>query len=110
MREGVGFPGTAANSLAEAQEESSILPPDVYDTVRGVLNLETDEGEPVFSEMSEEDCDTHVMGVLLTQHYNMKKAKELFGDRSDNAVMRELSQIHACETYKPQFASSLNWE
>ena len=52
VREGVGFPETAANSLAAAQEESSILPPDVYDTVRGVLNLETDKGEPIFSEMS----------------------------------------------------------
>ena len=107
MREGVGFPKTAAYNLAAAQKESSILPPDVYDTVREVLNLETDEGEPVFSEMSEEDCDTHVMGVLLAQHYNMKKAKELFGDRSDKAVMRELSQIHAYETYEPQKASSL---
>ena len=110
VREGVGFPETAANSLAAAQEESSILPPDLYDTVRGVLNLETDEGEPVFSEIPEEDCETQVLGVLLAQHYNMKKAKELFGDRSDEAVMRELSQIHAYETYEPQFASSLTWE
>ena len=75
-----------------------------------MLNIETGEGEPIYSKMSEEDCDTHVMGVLLAQHYNMKKAKELFGDRSDDAVMRELSQIHAYETYEPQFASSLSWE
>ena len=78
VHERVGFPKTAANSLAAAQENSSILPPDVYDTVRGVLHLETDEGEPIFSEMSEEDCETHVLGVLLAQFYNMKKAKELF--------------------------------
>ena len=39
VHEGVGFPKTAANDLAAAQEDSSILPPDVYDTVRGVLNI-----------------------------------------------------------------------
>ena len=56
-----GFPKTAANNLAAAQEESSILPPDVYDTVRGVLHLQTDEGEPIYSKMSEEDCKAHVV-------------------------------------------------
>ena len=60
--------------------------------------------------MSEEDCDTHILGVLLAEHYSMKKAKELFGDRSDDAVMKELRQIHSYETYEPLKASDLTWE
>ena len=60
--------------------------------------------------MSEEDCDTHIIGVLLAKHYSMKKAKELFGDRSDDAVMKELRQIHPYETYEPLKASNLTWE
>lgn len=107
MHEGVGSPDTAANNLAAAQEESSILTPDVYDTLQGVLNIETDEGEPIFSKMSEEDCDTHILRVLLAQHYNTKKAKELFGDRSDEAVMKELSQSHLYKTYEPVKANNL---
>ena len=82
----------------------------MYETVRGVLHLETDEGKPIFSKMSEEDCETHVLGVLLAQHYNMKKAKELFGDRSDKAIMKELKQIHSYETYEPLKAHDLTWE
>ena len=69
VHEGVGFPEAAANNLAAAQEVPSILPPDVYDTLRGVLHLQTDEGEPIYSKMSEEDYKAHVMGVLMAEHY-----------------------------------------
>ena len=110
VHEGVGFPEAAANNLAAAQEVPSILPTDVYDTVQGVLHLQTDEGEPIYSKMSEEDCKAHVMGVLMAEHYSMKKAKELFGDRSDDAVMKELRQIHSFKTYEPLKASNLTWE
>ena len=107
---GVGFPEAAANNLAAAQGIPSILPPDVYDTVRRVLHIQTSEGEPIFSKMSEEDCDAHIMGVLMAEHYSMKKAKELFGDSAYDAIMKELKQIHLFETYEPLKASELSWE
>ena len=110
VHEGVVLPEAVANNLAAAQEVPSILPPDVYDTVRGGLHLQTDDGEPIYSKMSEEDCEAHVMGVLTAEHYSMKKVKELFGDRSDDAVMKELRQIHPFETYEPLKASNLTWE
>ena len=90
VHEGVEFPEVAANNLAATQEVSSILPHDVYDTVWWVLHLQTDEGEPIYSKMSEEDCTAHVVGILMAKYYSTKKAKELFGDRSDAAVMKEL--------------------
>ena len=40
----------------------------------------------------------------------MKKAKELFGDRSDDAIMKELRQIHSFEMYEPLKTSNLSWE
>ena len=46
----------------------------------------------------------------MTQQYSMKKAKELFGDKADAAVMRELTQISEFETYVPLKASDLSWE
>ena len=48
--------------------------------------------------MSEEDCKAHVIGVLMAEHYSMKKAKELFGDSADDAIMKELKQIYLIET------------
>ena len=51
VHEGVGFPEAAANNLAAAQEIPSILPPDVYDTVRGVLHLQTNKGEYIFQDI-----------------------------------------------------------
>ena len=60
--------------------------------------------------MSEEDCLTHVVGVLTAEHYSMKKGKELFGDRSDAAVIKELRQIHLFETYELLKGSNLTWE
>ena len=29
----------------------------------------------------------------MAEHYSMKKAKELFGDSADDAIMKELKQI-----------------
>merc|ERR1712086_750322 len=51
-----------------------------------------------------------LVGVLMAQQYSMKKAKELFGEKADAAVMRELYQINNFETYVPLKASNLSWE
>jgi hypothetical protein len=40
----------------------------------------------------------------------MKKAKELFWDKADAVIMRELTQINKFETYVPLRASDLSWE
>ena len=46
----------------------------------------------------------------MAEHCSMEKAKELFGDRSDDAVMKELRQIRSFEMYEPLEASNLTWE
>ena len=35
---------------------------------------------------------------------------ELFGKKADATVVKELTQIHKLETYKPIMASDLSWE
>ena len=40
----------------------------------------------------------------------MKKAKELFGDKANIAVVGELNQIHNVETYVRIKTSELSWE
>ena len=48
------------------------------------------------------------MQVVMAQQYITKKVKELFGDKADAAVMRELNQINDCETYVLLKASDLS--
>ena len=40
--------------------------------------------------MSEEQLDAHVLGVILAQQYNLNGGMELFGDKADAAVQKEL--------------------
>ena len=54
--------------------------------------------------MSEEDTEYHIMGVVLVEHFNMKKVMDLFGDRDETAVMKELQKIHDINTSKPMDA------
>jgi hypothetical protein len=52
--------------------------------------------------LSPEEIDSHVLGVILANQYNLKKGKELFGKRVNEAVMAELIEIDGLETYEPQ--------
>ena len=58
-------------------------------------------------DMSEEEIEAHIMGVLLIEHFNMKKGINIFGDRYKTAVIKELQNIHDMNTYKPIDASTL---
>ena len=51
--------------------------------------------------MTEEECESHVVGLVLAQMYNLRKGTELFGERADEAVLTELTQIDDFKTYKP---------
>ena len=45
--------------------------------------------------------DFPILGVILANQYNLKKSKELYNDRADEAVMAELSESDGLETYEP---------
>ena len=50
------------------------------------------------------------MGVILIHQYNLKKGIELFGDKAENAVMKELQQIHDMDVYIPMCPKELSYE
>ena len=51
--------------------------------------------------MSEEECETKVVGLVLVQMYSLRKGTELFSGKAEQATMTELSQIDDFETYQP---------
>jgi hypothetical protein len=60
--------------------------------------------------MPEEHLDAHILGVTLVQQYSLKKGRELFGEKTDTVVTKEIKQINDLEMYKPILASYLPWE
>ena len=81
-----------------------------YRTKQGFINHVFDENAPPLDKLSPEEIDAHILGVILANQYNLKKGKELFGDRCDKAVMDELSEIDGLETYEPQRIEDLSYE
>ena len=60
--------------------------------------------------MIESQIESHLMEVVMAQQYSIKKTKEVFGDKTNAAVLRELTQINNFETYVLIKARDLSWE
>ena len=108
---GVGFP--QMKKIVAEREKYEILNQYSgagYGTKQGVINLVFDENAPPPSELSPEEIDSHILGVILANQYNLKKGKELFGDRADETVTAVLSEIDGLETYEPQRTQDLTYE
>jgi hypothetical protein len=52
----------------------------------------------------------YIVGVILAQQYSLKKGLELFGDRADASVTKELTQIHDLGTYEPIDLKTMSYE
>ena len=72
-----------------------------YNTQQGVINIEVNRGAPPPRAITEEESESHVVGLCLANMYNLRKGTELFGERADEAVLSELTQIDEFETYQP---------
>ena len=108
---GVGFPQVKKIVVErEAEEILNQYTGAGYGTKRGFINLVSDENAPPPVELSPEEIDSHILGVILANQYNLKKGKELFGNRADEAVIAELSEIDGLETYEPQRIEDLTYE
>ena len=71
-----------------------------YCTKRGVINLQLKDNPPP-PKMTEEQLDAHLLGVAMLTQYNLKKGRQLFGDRADEAIQKELKEIDSFDTYIP---------
>ena len=60
-------------------------------TKKGVLYFNFNEDTPCPIAMSKEQSDTYIVGVILAQQYSLKNGLELFGDRCDTTVTKELT-------------------
>ena len=60
--------------------------------------------------MSEDEIEAHIMGVVLVEHFNINNGIDLFGNRSETVVMKELQKIHNINTYGPMDASTLTYQ
>ena len=81
-----------------------------YKTKQGVINVEFKEDGPPPPKMTEEEIESHLIGVVLVQQYNLNQGIKLFGARAEETVEKELRQINNLETYIPKMASELTWE
>ena len=60
--------------------------------------------------MIEEDINVHIMGAVLVEKYNTKKVLELFGERGEKAVTKELQKIHDMNTYDPMDSFKMSYQ
>ena len=58
---------------------------------RGVINVQFDNDAPPPPKMTEAHTDTHILGCILVQQYGLKKGIEMFGEKADTAVVKELT-------------------
>ena len=103
--EGVGLL-TVKKRSTEGEELRNQFAGAGYCTKCGVINLQMHGTVPP-PKMTKSQIESHLVGVVMAQQYGMKKAKELFGDKADAAVTRELNQINDFKTYAPLKASDL---
>ena len=81
---------------------------DAYSTKRDVINIQMNRAAHPPCAMTEEECESHVVGVVLAQMYNLRKGTELFGERADEAVLTELTQVDEFKTYEPMHRHELS--
>ena len=72
------------------------------------VNVHNDEA-PLHS-MDDEDYMLYILGVVMVQHFILNKGLKEFGDRAKEATMKEITQIHDIDMYRPLDASTLTWE
>ena len=71
-----------------------------YSSRKGVINIEVDNDAPPPPAMTDEECESHVVGLCMATMYNLRKGAELFGDKADKSVMKDLVEIDEFETYQ----------
>ena len=65
-----------------------------YKVKQGVINVKFADDEEKPPAITEDDINSHIMGVVLLEHYKMNKGLEMFGERGEKVVTEELQKIH----------------
>ena len=57
---------------------------------------------------SKAQLDEHIVGVVFSQQHSLRKGREIFGEKADTAIKKELQKIHDLETYDLVYKSDLS--
>ena len=74
------------------------------------MHFNVGDDAPPLEKMTEKQSDAHIVGVIFAQHFSLRKGLELFGEKADAAVQKELNQIHVMDTYEPVRKTDLTIE
>ncbi len=85
-------------------ENPGVRAPKQY--VDGVIHLNLDQ-EPEVEPMTHEETQEHIVGLIMSNQYSLKKGLELFGEKAEAATEKELQQIHDMDTYTPMHPDEL---
>ena len=81
-----------------------------YKTKQGVVHFNVGYDTPPLKTMTEEQSDAHIVGVIFSQNFSLKKRLEFFRGKVDAELHKELLQIHKMDTYEPVHKSDLTFE
>ena len=70
--------------------------------MRGVININFAEKALPLEAMTDKEVEAHILGVIMVEHYSMKKGIDLFGDRAETAVTKELKKDQQYEHLRTQ--------
>ena len=59
-----------------------------HSTKQGLINLNFNNSAPPPAQMTEEQSDAYIVGVIFAQHFSLNKGLELFGDKVDAVVKK----------------------
>ena len=77
---------------------------------KGIVYFNVEDDASPLKVMTKKQSDTHIVGVIFAQYFSLKKGLELFGDKADTAVHKELLWIPKIDTYKPVYKSYLTFK
>ena len=77
---------------------------------QGVVNFIIDDDTLAPRAMSNEESDAHILGFIFAQHFSLNRGLNIFCDKVDVAMQKELLHIHAMDTYEPIMKSLLTIE
>ena len=69
------------------------------------MHINVSEGDSL--ETSQEDINSHLVGVAMLQQFSLKAGLRYFGKKDEEAVTSDLTQMHDMETYVPTNPESI---
>ena len=72
-----------------------------------MININFAEKASPLEAMTDKEVEAHILGVIMVEHYSIKKGIDLFGDCAETAVTKELKKINDMNTYKPKHVQDL---